>query len=32
MSEVNLDNQEWHLVKHVMLDSMMPLGDGVIAK
>jgi hypothetical protein len=31
-SEVNLVNQEWHLVKHVMLDSMMPLGDGVITK
>jgi hypothetical protein len=25
-------NQEWHLVKHVMFDSMMPLDDGVITK
>jgi hypothetical protein len=30
--KVNPVNQEWHLVKHVMLDSMMPLDDGVITK
>jgi hypothetical protein len=27
-----LVNQEWPLVNHVMLDSMMPLDDGVITK
>jgi hypothetical protein len=30
--KVKLVNQEWHLVKHVMLDSMMSLDDGVITK
>jgi hypothetical protein len=32
ISKVNLVNQEWHLVKDVMVDSMMPLGEGVITK
>jgi hypothetical protein len=31
-SKSNLVNQEWHLVKHVMLDSMMPLDAAVITK
>jgi hypothetical protein len=31
-SKVKLVNQEWHLVKHVMLDLMMPLDDGMITK
>jgi hypothetical protein len=31
-SKVNLVNQEWHLVNHVMLDPMIPLNDGWITK
>jgi hypothetical protein len=32
ISKVKLINQEWHLVNYVIIDSMVPLDDGLIIK
>jgi hypothetical protein len=32
ISKAKLINQEWHLVDYVIIDSMVPLDDGLIIK